>query len=169
MRSPEKIRIRSSSADRKKRERPGVALASRAAAQLVVDAPALVALGAHDVEAAGLGDALAQLDVDATAGHVRRDRDRARLAGAEDDLGLPGVVLGVEDVVGHAASGEHPREHLGDLDRDRADQDRLARLVGLAMSSTTARNLASLVLKMKSFSSTRTIGRLVGIEVTSVS
>ena len=37
-----------------------------------------------------------------------------------------------------------------------------------AMSSTTARYFASLVLKMKSFSSLRTIGRCVGIEMTSV-
>ena len=51
----------------------GVALASGTAAQLVVDAPALVAFGAEHVEAAQLGHALAELDVDAAAGHVGGD------------------------------------------------------------------------------------------------
>ena len=48
------MRIRSSSSERKKRERAGIALAAGAAAQLVVDAPALVALGADHEQAAGL-------------------------------------------------------------------------------------------------------------------
>ena len=58
----------------------GVALAARAAAQLVVDAPRLVALGAEHVEAAELEHPVVELDVDAAAGHVRRDRDGAGLA-----------------------------------------------------------------------------------------
>ena len=37
----------------------------------------------------------AELDVHATAGHVRRDRHRARLAGLGDDLGLARGVLGL--------------------------------------------------------------------------
>src|SRR5207237_640543 len=41
-----------------------------------------MALGAEHVEAAELDDAFAELDVDAAAGHVRRDRDRAPRAGA---------------------------------------------------------------------------------------
>ena len=47
----------------------------------------------------------AELDVDAAAGHVRRDRDRAGLPGLGDDLGLAlGVLgLGVEDGVRDAA------------------------------------------------------------------
>ena len=68
IRSEPKMRIRSSSSDRKNRERAGVALAAGAAAQLVVDAPALVALGADDEQAAGrlhllmrLGDLVADL------------------------------------------------------------------------------------------------------------
>ena len=77
----------------------GVALAARAAAQLVVDAARLVALGAEDVEPAELDDALAELDVDAAAGHVRRDRDRAGLAGVLDDLALALVLLRVQHVV----------------------------------------------------------------------
>ena len=59
----------------------GVALAAGAAAELVVDPARLVPLGAEHVEAAELAHAFAELDVDAAAGHVRRDRDRAGLAG----------------------------------------------------------------------------------------
>ncbi len=43
------------------------------------------------------GDALAQFDVGAAAGHVGGDGDGAALAGAGDDLGLLLVELGVED------------------------------------------------------------------------
>ena len=56
----------------------GVALAAGAAAELVVDAPALVALRAEHVQAAGFDHALAELDVDAAAGHVGGDGDRRR-------------------------------------------------------------------------------------------
>ena len=77
----------------------GVALAAGAAAKLVVDAAALVALGAEHVQAAGLDHALAELDVDAAAGHVGGDRDRALLAGVLDDVRLALVLLGVEHVV----------------------------------------------------------------------
>ena len=62
-----KMRIRSSSSDRKNFDAPGIALAARAAAQLVVDAPALVALGADHVEAARLEHDLA-IALDAGAG-----------------------------------------------------------------------------------------------------
>ncbi len=60
----------------------GVALAARAAAQLVVDAPALVALGADDVEAAGLEHDLA------IAQHLGPD-----LGGDALDLGLAGSLV----------------------------------------------------------------------------
>ena len=58
-----------------------------------------------------LGEVLgvaAELDVDAAAGHVRRDRDRAGLAGLGDDLALAlGVLgLGVEDRVRDALALE---------------------------------------------------------------
>ena len=53
MRSEPKRRIRSSSRLRKNFERPGIALAAGAAAQLVVDPAALVPLGADDEQAAG--------------------------------------------------------------------------------------------------------------------
>ena len=74
----------------------GIALAPRAAAQLQVDAPALVAVRADDIEAAECGHAVAirlalaaQPDVGAAAGHVGGDRDRAQRAGARDDRAPP--------------------------------------------------------------------------------
>src|SRR5439155_20751095 len=82
-----------------KARRPLVALAARAAAELVVDAPRLVALGANDVEAAELLHALAEQDVDTTSGHVRRHGDRALLARARDDERLAPVVLRVQHLV----------------------------------------------------------------------
>ena len=151
----------------------GVALAAGAAAQLVVDAPRLVALRADDVEPAevehllvvglpllarvvhaplelgvelvgslleALGDQLpadlvllvaAEDDVDAAAGHVRRDRDRALAARLRDDLRLALVLLRVEDVVLDAAARQQLREVLGGLDGDRADEHRLPFLVAL--------------------------------------
>ena len=88
-------------------------------------------LGAEHVEAAGLEHALAELDVDAAARHVRRDRDRAELARVLDDLGLALVLLRVQDAVIDALALEQLREVLRGLDRDRAEQDRLPRLVPL--------------------------------------
>ena len=75
--------------------------------------------------------ALAELDVDAAAGHVGRDRDRARLARALDDLALPLVLLRVQDVVRDALPLQDLREELRRLDRDGADEHGLARLVTL--------------------------------------
>ena len=63
-----------------------------------------MALGTEHVQAAAIDDTLAELDVDAAAGHVRRDRDRMRLARVLDDLALPLVLLRVQDVVRDAAA-----------------------------------------------------------------
>ena len=73
----------------------------------------------------------AELDVDAAAGHVGGDRDRARAARLGDRLALAlGVLgLGVEDRVRDPLLLELLAEQLGDLDRDRADEHRLARRV----------------------------------------
>src|SRR6266508_3027127 len=90
----------------------GIALAPRAAPELVVDAPRFVALGAEHVEAAEVDDALVELDVDAAAGHVRRDRDRSPLACVLDDLRLALVLLRVQDVVRDPLSREELREVL---------------------------------------------------------
>ena len=82
--------------------RTGIALARATAAQLAVDAAGFVAFGADDVQAAELGDAGAEFDVGAAAGHVGGDGDGAALAGAGDDLGLLLVELRVEHRVDDA-------------------------------------------------------------------
>ena len=170
-----------------------IALTARPTPELVVDAPALVALGAEHVEPAQLADLVAvglalrpelleqlvvageglgadlavvlrqlverrrqvelvderlgreplaqdlltsqalgvatEQDVDATTGHVRGDGDGARPAGLGDDHGLTRVLLGVEDLVVDTPLAQLAGQVLRLLDRDRADQDRLA-LVG---------------------------------------
>ena len=75
----------------------------------------------------------AELDVDAAAGHVGRDRDRAGRARLGDDRALAlGVLgLGVEHRVRDAHLAQALREQLGDLDRDRADEHGLALVVAL--------------------------------------
>src|SRR6185436_19585151 len=108
-----------------------VALPARPSTQLVVDPAGLVTLRAEHVEAAELANAVSQLDVDASTGHVRRDRDCAGLAGVLDDLGLSLVLLRVEDVVRNAVPLEQLRQELRDLDRDRAHEDRLPLVVAL--------------------------------------
>src|SRR6266545_4124739 len=108
-----------------------VALAARAAAQLVVDPARLVALRGEHVESARFDDAVGELDVDAAAGHVRRDRDRPELAGVLDDLGLARVLLGVEDGVRDPLPRQQLAQVLRGLDRDRADEDGLPLLVAL--------------------------------------
>ncbi len=84
--------------------------------------------------ARGSGEALgvaAEEDVDAATGHVGGDGDAAEAPGLGDDLGLAGVLLGVEDLVGDAPLVEQPGQLLGLLDRDGADEHRLAGLVAL--------------------------------------
>ena len=104
----------------------GVALTAAAAAELVVDAAALVAFGADDVEAAEGGDAFAEDDVGAAAGHVGGDGDGAALSGLGDYLGLHFVEFGVEDVVFYALLFEDGAEVLGLGDGGGADEDGLA-------------------------------------------
>ena len=90
----------------------------------------------------------AELDVDAAAGHVRRDRHGAGLTGLGDDLSLAlGVLgLGVEHDVLDAGLRQDARQQLGDLDRDGADEHRLARRVALDDLAADGVPLAVLVL-----------------------
>ena len=151
-----------------------VALAPGAAAQLVVDAPRLVALGAADEQPAGgehllagllelgfdvgqdlehpllalervlgfeafaghllarqvLGVA-AELDVDAAAGHVGGDRDRARRPASATISASRAACSGLafSTVCGIPRLLQPLAEQLGDLDRDRPHEHRLAVLV----------------------------------------
>src|SRR5205814_5345529 len=52
----------------------------------------------------------AEQDVDAAPGHVRGHRDARQLAGLGDDLGLPRVLLRVEDLVRNAPLLEQARQ-----------------------------------------------------------
>ena len=169
----------------------GVALAARAAAQLVVDPARLVALGAEDEQPAGVhrprsrsvttwasicGNSSSQ-----ALSHSSVPGSRPRLtssswvmcsslppslmstprpamlvaivtapgsAGLGDDLALAlGVLrLGVQHRVLDAALGQLARQQLRDLDRDRADQHRLAGLVAVLDLARDRRPLAVLGL-----------------------
>ena len=154
--------------------RARIALPAGAAAELVVDAPRLVPLGAHDVQPArghdllvtrlpvglrrgarrlvvgryllelGLGVA-AQHDVGAATGHVGRDRDRARAARLRDDDGLALVLLRVQHLVLDAVLVEQPREEFRGLDRGRADQRGL--LAGDAVADVLDDRLVLVLLR----------------------
>ena len=106
-----------------------VALAAGAAAELVVDAAGLVAFRADDEEAAERLDAFAELDIRAAAGHVRRDRDRAHLAGIGDNLRFAFMVLRIQHVVLDAEVVEDGAELFRLRDGRRADEHRLPFLV----------------------------------------
>ncbi len=87
-------------------EEPGgarIALTAGTASELAVDAQALVAARAEDVQPAQGDDGVAmrlvgtaQADVGAAAGHVGRDRDGAGRSRPGDDRGLVFVVFGVQ-------------------------------------------------------------------------
>ena len=73
----------------------------------------------------------AELDVGAAAGHVGRDRHPAEPAGLGDDERLLLMVARVQHLMRDLLLLEQGREMLRLLDADRADQDRLAVLVGV--------------------------------------
>src|SRR3954447_17467200 len=91
-----------------------------------------------DLELREVLGAAAELDVRAGAGHVGGDGHRAGAAGQGDRLALAlGVLgLGVEDAVRDALLAQLVGQQLGDLDRDRAHEDRLA--LGVALRDLVA-------------------------------
>src|SRR5438874_6532719 len=103
--------------------RSRVTLTAGAAAELIVDAAALVPLGADDMQSAAVRHARAEHDIRAAAGHVGGDRHRAGLAGIGDDQRLALVLLGVEHLVRDSTLLQQPGETLGLFDRHGADQD----------------------------------------------
>ncbi len=134
-----------------------IALAAGTAAQLIVDAPRFVALGADDVQAAGgqhllvafapvvvnllqLGlvrildgvdlrlRAAAEHDVRAAARHVGGNGDRAGPAGLGDDVRLALMLLGVEHLVRDLRALQQLRQPFRRFDRRRPHQHRLAAL-----------------------------------------
>jgi len=70
MRSEPNSRIKIVSSEMKKWDEPGSPWRRAASAQLAVNAAGLVAFRAHDVQSAEFGDAGAEFDVRAAAGHV---------------------------------------------------------------------------------------------------
>ena len=119
---------------------PGVALPAGTTAELVVDPAGFMALSADDMQPTERADLVplrlirrvaSQEDVHAPPGHVRRDRHRAQPASLGDDLRLAFVLLGVEDLVGHAAPAEHLAQLLVLFDAPRPHQHRPAASVPL--------------------------------------
>ena len=123
---------------REEHRRPRIALATGAAAQLVVQPLGVMAAGADDVQAAQFGDPVvvgfvgpAEPDVGAAPGHLGGHRDRAVRAGLGDHLRLLGVVLRVEHHGGHAAAHQPLVQLFGLGHVAGADQHRLTGLVHL--------------------------------------
>ena len=97
----------------------GIALASGAAPQLIIDPAALVLVGADDVQASQRDHLFAvyrriaaQQDVGAASGHVGGDGDGPQRARLRYDLGFLPVVAGVQDPVGDASRREGPAQPL---------------------------------------------------------
>ena len=111
--------------------RARISLTAGTTAQLVVDAAALVALGADDVQPADVSDARAEHDVGAASCHVGGNRDRRGLTRLRDDRRLTFVLFGVEHVVLDATSFEHLRKPFRLFDRHRAHEHRPVQLVHL--------------------------------------
>ena len=85
----------------------------------------MVPLASSSCSREALGVA-AEEDVDAAPRHVGGDGDRAEAPCLGDHVGLPLVLLGVQHPVLDAPLLQQPRHLLGLLDRDGADQYRLA-------------------------------------------
>ncbi len=80
----------------------------------------------------------AQQNVGAAAGHVRRNRDCSLASRLRDDFCFPLVLLRVQHLVRNARLFQQIGQVLGFLDRNRADQHRLARFVNLPQAERIA-------------------------------
>ena len=141
-----------------------VALARRTAEELPVDARRIVVFGQDHMQTAALGDTVAERDVGAASGHVRRHGDHAGLSGAGDDRRLVAVLLGVEDDVRNAGGREACRQFLRGEHRARADEHRAAaaRRRCRRTLSSTAFHLPSASAKQRAPSSRQRDGRCSG-------
>ena len=84
-----------------------IALTRATSAQLPVDSPRFVPLRADYEQTAFIRDARPELNVRPAAGHVGRDRDRARLPRALHDLRFLHVILRVQHVVRDLLALQH--------------------------------------------------------------
>ena len=73
----------------------GVALTSATATQLVIDTAAFMALGANDMQATQLGDALTQHDIGTTTSHIGSDGYSAVLTSQSNDFCFFFVVFSI--------------------------------------------------------------------------
>ena len=73
-----------------------VALARAAPEELPIHAPRLVPLSGNDMKPAELGDAVAEPDVGAAAGHVSRDSNPTWLSSAGNNFGFLTVLARIE-------------------------------------------------------------------------
>src|SRR3989344_1243928 len=113
---------------------PGIALATRAATQLVVDAPRVVTFRSEDKKpSCGKYPLIvllcsrisAQLDINTAPGHVGRNHYGAETTRLCDDLSFAFVILCVQYFVWHAFARKKGGQEFILLDRNGADQDRL--------------------------------------------
>ena len=111
-----------------------IALPPGAPAELIVDSPTLVAIGAQNEQAAERRHLVpffdvpaAQDDVGAPPRHVRRDGDGSHAAGAGDDARFERVLLRVQNLTRDRAGCQRRAELLGFADGGRADENRSAR------------------------------------------
>ena len=99
------------------------------------DASTLVGLGNRFVLVQHRNFALgitAKHDVGTTTGHVGGNRHHARPPRLHHDLGLTGMLLGIEHLVRQLGLGQETRQQLGVLDRGGTDQHRLSTGVAVA-------------------------------------
>ena len=87
-----------------------VALTGATTAELTVNPPGLVTLGANHEEPAQIGNALTELNISSPASHISSDGDRTFLPGFGYDLGFLRVKLGVQNTVHDFVTFEHARE-----------------------------------------------------------
>lgn len=110
----------------------GITLPARSAPQLPVEARGVVPSEPDDEQATGLGSSWTELNVDASAGHLRGHGDRTVVAGAGDDPSLGSVVLRIEHPRLDTQLGEQSGEALRISHAPGADEHRLPRIMGCA-------------------------------------
>ena len=82
--------------------RAGIALTATTTAELIIDTPAIVALGANHDEPAELFDFIGQFDVGATTSHVSCEGDGAFFASFFNNSGFTLVIFSVQELIGEA-------------------------------------------------------------------
>ena len=103
-----------------------IALTRTAPAQLAVDTTRLVTFGTNHMKTAKFGNPLAQLDIGTAPCHIRRNRNRPTLTRQRHNLGLPCMILGIQDFMWNMRHLKHAGKYFRGIDRNRTEQYRLA-------------------------------------------